>query len=88
MKRLGNLYDNICKIENIKNAYNEMCRNTRNKIKVENLKQYKSIYISRIARQYIEDLHDVMTIGQIFQAKIINDDFYEKPWGWELSKIF
>lgn len=22
------------------------------------------------------------------EAKIINDDFYEKPWGWELSKIF
>lgn len=41
-----------------------------------------------IAKQYIEDIHDFMSIGQIFQAKIINDNFYEKPWGWELSKIF
>ena len=32
MKRMGNLYENICKIENIKNAYSEVCRNTRNKM--------------------------------------------------------
>ena len=57
-------------------------------IKTDDARNCGSIYISRIAKQYIEDIHDVITIGQIFQAKIINDDFYEKPWGWELSKIF
>ena len=31
MKRLGNLYQEICKFNNILNAYNEVCRNTRNK---------------------------------------------------------
>lgn len=57
-------------------------------IKTDDARDHGSIYISRIARKYIEDIHDEMCIGQIFQAKIINDDFYEKPWGWELTKIF
>lgn len=57
-------------------------------IKTDDARNYGSIYISRIARKYIADIHDEMCVGQIFQAQIINDDFYEKPWGWELSKIF
>ena len=48
MKRKNNLYQEICKIENIISAFNEVCRNTKNKKKVQNYKQYKSIYISRI----------------------------------------
>ena len=48
MKRKNNLYRNICNMENIKQAYNEGCKNTHNKRRVENLKEYKSIYISRI----------------------------------------
>ena len=46
MKRKNNLYQEICKIENIMNAYDEVCKNVRNK--VQNYKQYKCIYISRI----------------------------------------
>ena len=46
MKRKGNLYKNICKFDNILSAYNEVCKNTRNKRRVANLKEYKSIYIS------------------------------------------
>ena len=57
-------------------------------IKTDDARNYGSIYISRIAPKYIENLEDEVTLGEIFQAKIINDDFYEKPWGWELSKIF
>jgi len=45
-------------------------------------------YLDFINTVDIEDIRDEVTMGQIFQAKIINDDFYEKPWGWELSKIF
>ena len=48
LKRLGNLYENICDINNIVLSYNEVCRNTHNKRRVENLKEYKSVYISRI----------------------------------------
>lgn len=59
MKRLGNLYNNICKIENIKSAYDEVCRNTRNEVRVENLKSYKSIYISRIYNILINKCYEV-----------------------------
>lgn len=48
MKRKGNLYQEIYKFENIVGAFNEVCKNTKNKRRVENLKEYKSIYISRI----------------------------------------
>lgn len=48
MKRKGNLYQDIYKFENIIAAYNEVCKNTKNKRKVANLKEYKAVYISRI----------------------------------------
>lgn len=48
MKRKGNLYEDTYKFENIVSAFNEVCRNTKNKRKVANLKEYKAIYISRI----------------------------------------
>ena len=48
MKRKGNLYENVYKFENIVAAFNEVCKNTKNKRKVANLKEYKAIYISRI----------------------------------------
>ena len=48
MKRKNNLYENTYKMENILEAYNEVCRNTKNKRKVRNYKEYKCIYISRI----------------------------------------
>lgn len=57
------------------------------RIKTDDARNYGSIYISRIAAKYIEDIRNEVHIGEIFQAKIINDDFYEKPWGWELSKL-
>ena len=34
MKRKGNLYQNICDINNIIEVFNEVCRNTKNKRKV------------------------------------------------------
>lgn len=48
MKRKGNLYKDTYEFENIVSAFNEVCRNTKNKRKVSNLKEYKAIYISRI----------------------------------------
>lgn len=48
MKRLNNLYKNICNIENITASFNEVCKNTKNKRKVELLKECKSSYISNI----------------------------------------
>jgi len=48
MKRKGNLYQDIYKIENIMSAYDEVCRNTKSKRKVNRFKDFKCIYISRI----------------------------------------
>lgn len=48
MKRKKNLYNDICKLSNIEKIFNEVCKNTKNKRKVANYKQYKCIYISRI----------------------------------------
>lgn len=56
-------------------------------IRTDDSRNYGSIHISKIAKKYIEDINNEIKWGDTFQAKIINDDFYEKPWGWELSKI-
>lgn len=50
MKRKGNLYENIYKIENIMEVFEEVCRNTKAKRKVNRFKEFKCIYISRIYR--------------------------------------
>lgn len=57
-------------------------------IKTDDARNYGSIHISKIARKYIEDLRDEVCIGEIFQAKIISDNFYDNQWGWELTKLF
>ena len=54
MKRKNNLYKNICNINNIKSAYNEVVRNTHNKSRVAKLKDYKSIYIYRVYKVLTE----------------------------------
>lgn len=86
MKRKGYLYKNICNINNIQNAFNEVCKNTKNKHRVENLKQYKSIYISRIHNILINKSYTVgpynkfiiyepkkrEIVSQNMQDKIIN----------------
>lgn len=86
MKRKGNLYKNICKFDNILSAYNEVCKNTRNKRRVANLKEYKSIYISRVYNILIHKAYVVgpynkfiihepkerLIVSQNVQDKIIN----------------
>ena len=67
MKRKNNLYENICKMDNILSAFNEVCRNTKNKRKVRNYKEYKCIYLSRIynilnERKYVVGKYNIFTI--------------------------
>ena len=40
MKRTGYLYENIYNFNNIADAFNEVCRNTKNKKKVEFFKEW------------------------------------------------
>ncbi len=83
MKRKNNLYQNICDINNITKAYNEVCRNTTNKKKVALLKQYKCIYISRIYqtlvnKQYIPGPCNIFTIYEPKERRIISQSMEDK----------
>ena len=75
MKRKNNLYKNIYDINNILFVYNEVCRNTRNKRRVEALRAYKTSYISRIYnilrnKQYVVGPYNKFTI-YIYKGKQI-----------------
>lgn len=48
MKRKGYLYEEIYKFENIVSAFNEICRNTKNKRKVNKFRDFKCLNIARI----------------------------------------
>ena len=83
MKRKNNLYQEICKIENIISAFNEVCRNTNNKKKVQNYKQYKSIYISRICnvlnnKTYKVGKYNVFTIYEPKERRIVSQNLQDK----------
>ena len=82
MKRKGYLYDNICKIENIQNAFNEVCRNTKNKRRVETCKEYKCLYISKIHnilknKQYSPGPTNVFIIYEPKERKIVSQNMQE-----------
>lgn len=83
MKRKNNLYQEICKIENIISTFNEVCRNTNNKKKVQNYKQYKSIYISRIYnvlnnKTYKVGKYNVFTIYEPKERRIVSQNLQDK----------
>lgn len=71
-----------CTVTAIRNSWLEV------QLKTNDARNLGTIHISRIARKYIADIHNEAKIGDIFQAKIINDDYYENHWGWDLTKIF
>lgn len=56
-------------------------------IKTDDSRNKGSIHISRVTGAYIENLKDEVRIGEIFQVRILNDNYYENEWGWQLSKI-
>ena len=83
MKRKNNLYANLYNIENINKAFNEVCRNTRNKRKVNKYKEYKCIYISRIYntlknRQYKVGKYNVFTIYEPKKRRIVSQNMFDK----------
>lgn len=79
MKRKGNLYQNLYKFENIQSAFNEVCKNTKNKKKVARFKEYKCIYISRIydilqTKTYRPGPYNVFTIYEPKKRRIKDKD--------------
>lgn len=83
MKRKGNIYSNIYDFDNIISAFNEVCRNTKNKRKVATLKEYKAIYISRIhnileSKSYMPGPVNVFTIFEPKERRIVSQNMQDK----------
>ena len=83
MKRKNNLYENIYKMENIQEAFNEVCRNTRNKRKVELFKEYRCLYVSRIhdileRRAYKVGKYNVFKIYEPKERIIVSQNMQDK----------
>ena len=83
MKRKGNLYKNIYNFDNIIKAYNEVCKNTKNKRKVAIFRSYKCMYISRIYeilknRKYKVGTYNVFTIYEPKERRIVSQNMQDK----------
>lgn len=83
MKRKGNLYPAIYDFDNIISAYNEVCRNTKNKRRVLNLKEYKSVYVSRIYeilknREYVVGSYHKFIIYEPKERLIVSQNVQDK----------
>ncbi|MGN1269591.1 MAG: reverse transcriptase domain-containing protein [Clostridia bacterium] len=83
MKRKSNLYENIYCLENIFDAFDEICKNTRNKRKVRNYREYKCIYVSRVYstlknKNYVVGPYNVFTIYEPKQRRIVSQTMHDK----------
>ena len=83
MKRMGYLYENTYKFENILDSYNEVCKNTRNKRRVANLKEYKSIYITRVhdileSRSYVVGPYNKFIIYEPKKREIVSQGVQDR----------
>ena len=80
MKRKNNLYQEICKIENIISAFNEVCRNTNNFIFLGRNRKGKYAKYRNIKRKikYRKRLYED---GKIDIKDIIEDMYFAKFLG-------
>ena len=83
MKRANNLYQNIYKFENIERCFDEICRNTKNKNKVQQFKNFKAIYISRVYHDLKNKTYEVgkFHVFYIYDPKkrrIASQSMYDK----------
>ena len=83
MKRKGHLYEATYDFNNIVNAYNEVCRNTKNKRKVLVLKEYKSVYVSRIYnilknKNYVVGSYNKFVIYEPKKRLIVSQNVQDK----------
>lgn len=70
-------------MEHINKAFNEVCRNTKNKIKVRNYREFKCIYISRIHnilknKSYEVGPYNVFTIHEPKKRRIVSQQLTDK----------
>ena len=83
MKRKSNLYEDIYKLENIEKVFAEVCRNTKNKKKVEEYKELKCAHIYHIYNMlkndnYIPGKYNVFTIYEPKKRIIVSQEIEDK----------
>ena len=83
MKRKINLYNNICKLENIEKVFNEICRNTKNKKRVEKYKQFKcaniyDVYNTLKNKEYKPGKLNVFEIYEPKKRRIVSQEMKDK----------
>ena len=83
MKRKSNLYQNIYQLENIEKCFNEICKNTKNKNKVNQFKNFKAIFISRVHHDLKNKTYEVgkFNVFYIYDPKkrrIVSQNMYDK----------
>ncbi len=83
LKRKGYLYQDIYNFNNIEKAFNEVCKNTKNKRKVAIFREYKCSYISKIHdvlenRAYIPGPYNVFTIYEPKERRIVSQSMFDK----------
>ena len=83
MKRKVFLYQDIYNFNNIEKAFNEVCKNTKNKRKVAIFREYKCSYISKIHnvlenRAYIPGPYNVFTIYEPKERRIVSQSMFDK----------
>lgn len=83
MKRINNLYQNIYKLDNIMNCFNEVCKNTKNKDKVNKYRELKLINIYSVYDKLMNKTYEVgkFNIFYIYEPKkrrIVSQDMENK----------
>ena len=91
MKRIGNLYENIYKLENIIETFDEICKNIKNKEKANRYKEYKCIYVSRIhdilkEKKYVVGPYNIFYIYEPKKRRIVSQNIQDKIVNHLVSK--
>ena len=83
MKRKNNLYDNMYKLENIETVFDEICRNTKNKKRVERYKEFRcaniyDVYNTLKNRAYKPGKLNVFEIYEPKKRRIVSQEMKDK----------
>lgn len=92
MKRKNNLYQNICDIKNIEFCYNEVCRNTKNKNKVQRFKSFECINITNIYNTLVNKRYEpgkcnVFYIYEPKKRRIVSQNMFDKTVNHLVSRF-
>ena len=83
MKRKNYLYEEMYKIENIQRVFNEICKNTKNKRRVESYKQFKcaniyDVYNTLKNKEYKPAKFNVFEIYEPKKRRIVSQEMKDK----------